>query len=88
MNGDYALWFLGASILTLAGTFLIKGPKEISGELANELRELRREFHHWRDLVTRHDEGMKSLTGSIQALSQRLDRLEPYARARGNGRRE
>jgi hypothetical protein len=79
---------MAAGVIAAVIRYFFASPKEINGELANELRELRREFHAWRDTVTRHDEGMKGLSISINALTARLDRLEPYARARSNGRRD
>ena len=81
-----ALWGLAISILGLAITMFVKGPKEMNGELAAEIRCLREEQGVNATLTARHDERIGVLIQAIRELTQRIDRLEPFVKQNGRGR--
>lgn len=81
------------AILTLAGSILIyavlwffKSPKEVSGELADQIAAIREDQQESKELTARHDERILALIRSIDRLTERIDRLEPPNRQNGRNR--
>lgn len=65
---------LVALIIAIVGhaiTIVVKSPKEAIKELTKEVSDLK-------VAQARHDQSNLSLKESLNALAQRLDRLEPY----------
>jgi hypothetical protein len=89
MPPDNLLW--GLIIAIAVNAFiqflrLMKSPKEVNGELSEQISGLRNEQRVNAELTTRHDERIVALTGSINRLIDRIDRLEPLVKRPGVGR--
>ena len=72
---------LAGVILSIIGHGIIvlyRSPKELFKAIEAKIDELEDNHTTLDRLMTRHDEAMKNLTTSINGLSNRIDRLEPY----------
>lgn len=78
----YALVF---AILAHGMVWFFKSPKEVDGELALEIKELRQQTRLNGDLISRHDERIKALIESLDRLTARLDGIDPKRRTPRRG---
>lgn len=74
---------LAGVILAIVGHGIIvlyRSPAQLFKAIEEKLEELERNHNTLDRITTRQDEAMKNLTASINGLSSRIDRLEPYVR--------
>ena len=81
------------AILTLAGSILIyavlwffKSPKEVNSELSLQIAAIRSTQEANANVQARHDERIQALIISINRLTERIDKLEPYLKPNGRVR--
>lgn len=72
---------LAGVILAIVGhgiVVLYRSPAQLFKAIEEKLEELEKNHNTLDRITTRQDEAMKNLTNSINGLSARIDRLEPY----------
>jgi len=78
------LAIVGHGVVQLFG--MMKSPKEVSGEIINEVRAVRSDHELLARRFERHDEIVKNLINALDRLTLRIDRLEPHLVKPANGR--
>lgn len=81
-----AVFTLAGSVFVYTVAWFFKTPKEVHGELAKQLGDVREDHELLARRFERHDEVVKNLIQALDRLTTRIDRLEPYL-AKPNGRR-
>lgn len=83
---EYILLGLIVAIVAHGVVLLFKSPKEVNSDLQNKIETMHEDLIAQGRQGARHDEVIKHLIVSIERLTNKIDKLEPYLAKPPHGR--